>query len=207
MRAFINEFVGTGHHAENILIHNNVRTQQIHQCEKVTIAGLERCRSQHDHCICVFTEIANAFVGESLVFIQTAVADMVCFVDDHKIKVWCWIKIEKTILSAAPVLFTLIHATVQDRVRNDGLVISYRPFFITMCIRNCLPKDAAIQWDKILIESLHLQFPFPLSDERLRANDQDVVQLISGLQFLNDQTSLYRFTDANAVRNQNPRLI
>ena len=155
----------------------------------------------------MFTEKANAFVGESLVFIQTAIADVVRFIDDYEIKMRRWVKIKKTILSAAPVLFTLIHATVQNGVRNDSLVISYRPFFVTMGIRNCLPEDAAIQWDKILIEPFHLQFPFPLSDKRLRANDQDVVQLVSGLQFLNDQTGLNRFTDADAVRDQNPRLI
>ena len=76
-----------------------------------------------------------------------------------------------------------------------------------MCVRNRLPKNSAIERDEILIETFHFQFPFTLGHQWLRTYNKDIVQLISGFQLLNDQTGLNRFTDADAVRNQDLRFI
>ena len=132
---------------------------------------------------------------------------MMRFVDDHEIKVRRGVEIQKPVLLTSAVIFALIYAAVQNGIRNDGLVIAYWPFFVSVGVGYGLPEDRAVERDEILIEAFHFKLPFPLCYQRLRADDQNIVQLASGFQFLHDQTGFDRFADADTVRDQDLRLI
>ena len=126
---------------------------------------------------------------------------MMRFIDDYEIEMRSRVKIKQSILPASAMLFALIHATVQYRIRNDCFVVPDWPFFIPMGIGNGLPQDSTVQRNEVFIKPPHLQFPLALRNQRFRANDQNVVQFVSGFQFLDDQACLNRFTDTDAVRD------
>ena len=207
MRAFINELVGTRHHIEHFFVHDNVRTEKVHQRKQIIVAGLQRCCSQHDYRVCVLAEIADALVRECFFFFQTAVADMVCLIDNDKIKVWRRIQIQKAVLLAVPMFFAFVYAAVQYGIRNDGFVIAHRPFLVPMRIGNGLTEDRAVQRNEILVKTFHFQFPLAFCHKRFRADDQNIVELVSCFEFLDDQSGFDCFTDADAVRDQDLRLV
>ena len=207
MGALVNKLIGTGHHPEHVLVHNDIRSQQIHQREQIIVAGLQRGSSQHYHCVSVLAEVPDAFVCVCLVFVQAAITNMMRFVDNHEIKMRSGIKIQQAILSASAMLFAFIDATIQNGIWQYRFIVANRPLFVSVCIGKRLPESSAIQRNEILIKALHLHFPFSLCDKRFRTDDQDIIQLASGLQFLDDQTGFDCFTDTNAVCNKNLRLI
>ena len=132
---------------------------------------------------------------------------MMRFIDYHEIEMWGRIEIQQSVMLSSAMIFTFIHAAVQDGIRNNGLVIAYRPFLISMGVRNCLPKDRSVERNEVLIKALHFQFPFSLSHQRLRAYDQYVVQLASCFQFLYDQPGFNGFTNTDTVCDQDLRFI
>ena len=207
MGALVNKLIGTGHHPEHVLVHNDIRSQQIHQREQIIVAGLQRGSSQHYHCVSVLAEVPDAFVCVCLVFVQAAITNMMRFVDNHEIKMRSGIKIQQAILPASAMLFAFIDATIQNGIWQNRFVVANRPLFVSVGIRKRLPESCSIQRNEILIKALHLHFPFSLCYKRFWADDQNIIQLASCLQFLDDQTGFDCFTDADAVRDKNLRLI
>lgn len=102
---------------------------------------------------------------------------------------------------------SLIGSAVQNGIRHNCLTEPYRPFTVSICIGNDLTKHRSIHRHEFLIKSLHLHLPFTLCYKRFGADNQNIFQFISCLQFFNDQTGFNRLTYANAVSNQYSWLI
>ena len=155
----------------------------------------------------MLAEIANAFIGIGFFLLKAAIPNMMRFINNHKVKMRSGIEIEKAVLLTATVLLALIDSAVQNRIRNNCLVIAYRPFFVPMRVRNRLSQGAAVQRNKVLIKAPHFQLPLAFCHKWFWADDQDIIQLVASFQFLNDETCFDGFTNTDAVRNQNLGLI
>ena len=207
MRATRDVLIGLRHCNERILINYNVGAQYVQQCKEVVITRLKRCSSKHNNSICVLTEILHALVGERLFFVHTAVTDMMCLIDDDQIEVRGRIQIGQSVGFSFFTFFTLINSAIQNRVRNNGLVIANRPFSVPIRIRNDLTKLLSRNGNEFLIKTLHFIFPFTFRYKRLGANDKYIFKLVTSLQLFDNQACFNRFTDTNAIRNQNARFV
>ena len=132
---------------------------------------------------------------------------MMCFIDDDQIEVRGRIQIGQSVGFSFFTFFTLINSAIQNRVRNNCLVISNRPFSVPIRIRNDLTKLLSRNGNEFLIKTLHFIFPFTFRYKRLGANDKYIFKLVTSLQLFDNQACFNRFTDTNAIRNQNARFV
>ena len=117
------------------------------------------------------------------------------------------IQVKQTVRLSFFTFFALINAAIQNRIWDNGLVITNRPFAVPICVRNDLTKLLPRNGNKFLIETLHFIFPFALCYKRLWANDKYIFKLVTSLQLFDNQARFNRFTNTNAIRNQNARFV
>ena len=130
--------------------------------------------------------------------------DMVCLINNYKVKVNRIFQIQQTLLTSFSVKEFFCH----QRVRQNGLTECSRPRAILITFVDCFPERCTIQLRKALVKALHLRAPFMLCNQRLRADDQNRLKvLVTRLQFTQDQTCLDGFTNTNTVCYKNTRAL
>jgi len=91
---------------------------------------------------------------------------------------------------------------IKQRKGKDRFSVPRRPTTFQPQLLDAVPQCRAIQFYKVLIESLHLRAPFALHNQRLRADYENRFHSLSRLKLLDDQTRLDRLPYTNVIRDE-----
>ena len=195
------------HHIKCVSVDDNVGAQHVEQGEQIVVTRLQGSRRQHHHRSCMVTQILHTLVSESLFRIGTAITNGMRFVNNDQVEMRRRIQVLKAVsaLTPRPPLKGLF---VQDGIRDDGTPPSAWPdTAVPIHVRERLRQSFPIHWQESLIEAPHLHLPLTFSHQWLGADNYDVAQWSARLQLFDDKAGLDSLTNANAVRDQNARLI
>ena len=130
---------------------------------------MHRRGGQKEHGLGIVAEIADAPVQVGL-----GVADVVGFIDDHKVELGRRIQGQEALDSPlAAAGFAMNKVRVEQGKGQNRFGVFVGPFSLQFRLAQAVSEQLAIQRLEVFIETLHLQRPLALGDQRLRTDDQD----------------------------------
>ena len=187
--------IGCDHLVEYGFVGEKVGAQQIQQCKEVSRPKLNRGGGEEQNR---FAVVAND-AGES-VRVGLGVPQVMGFVEDCEAELRRRLKRGEAGIRIAPLRAEQVVGVPQQFKVDNGAGVFGWPRALKVRLAKAVTEQVRVKGMEIFVEAPHLSAPF--RDQSFRANDDDIVEPLTRLKLLENQTGFDGLADADLVRNQ-----
>ena len=131
------------------------------------------------------------------------VPQVVSLIDNHEVELGRRVQVDEAFVFAPAAPRGAEHeVSIKQRKREDCPGVLFRPFPVEMGLLETVSEPWAIQLSELFVETLHLQEPLALSDQRLGADDQHRGKIHARPQLFDDQAGFDGLADADFIGDE-----
>ena len=190
--------IGFGHLGKAGRVNHQVWAEHIQERVQILAAQLDRRCREEQHRLRVVAEVPDALMQEGV-----RVPQVVGLIDNDEVELGRRVQVDEAFVFVPAASCGAEHeVSIKQRKREDRPGVLFRPFPFEMGLLETVSEPLAIQFSELFVETLHLQEPLALGDQRLGADDQHGGKIHARPQLFDDQAGFDGFADADFIGDE-----